>query len=269
METAFHQQLKLLALRWLHHHGCRIMATEVRCPISRFRVDVAAYWPPLPKKPSRHRAMQPEPAPAPPTALLPTRRAGQSATIIIECKQSRADFLHDRRDRDALLELRRKLHEQRVHLEETRVKPREPELRRAGSSLFSETDEWDLSSSQCRSYQCVLRKLGQVERQLVSDTKFSLLARYRLADRLYLLTPPGLIDPCELPTGWGLFETPPLSTLEACASPAGVPVLFHARWPAPEAAGTDLHRRRLLHHIAAAATRAAWPANPGAALTGA
>ena len=40
-ETIQHLELKRLAVEWLRRMGCSAVATEVRCPISRWRVDVA------------------------------------------------------------------------------------------------------------------------------------------------------------------------------------------------------------------------------------
>ena len=247
-ETDRHIQLKALAMAWLRVHGCRVMACEVRCPLSKYRVDVAAYLDPLPTKPRPTSLL----TPLPPEALR--RQPGEPRTIAIECKQSRADFLRDRRDRDELLALRESLLRQRDHLAQTRVKPNEPHLRLEGSSLFEHDDAWDLSSSACKSYQNVLTQLRQVERRLVSDTKFSTLDRYHLADRLLLLTPAGLIEPRELPTGWGLIEHWP-----GCES---VEQSLRVRVQPAEQRSTTKHRHRLLRNIAAAGTIASVRALP-------
>ncbi len=239
-ETDRHLQLKALAMLWLRAHGCRVMAAEVRCPLSKFRVDVAAYLDPLPAKPratSQITTLPPEPL---------RRQPGEPRTIAIECKQSRADFLRDRRDHDELLSQRESLRRQRDHLALTRVKPNEPHLRIEGSSLFEHDEAWDLSASACKSYQHVLTQLRQVERRLVSDTKFSTLDRYRLADRLLLLTPAGLIEPGELPTGWGLIEH-----LPGCES---IEQSLRVRVQPPEHLTLTKHRHRLLRNIAASAT---------------
>jgi hypothetical protein len=241
-ETDRHLQLKALAIAWLRAHGCRVMATEVRCPLSKFRVDVAAYLDPLPAKPRPTSHI----TPLPPEPLR--RQPGEPRTIAIECKQSRADFLRDRRDHDELLALRESLLRQRDHLALTRVKPNEPHLRREGSSLFEHDEAWDLSASTCRSYQNALTQLRQVERRLVSDTKFSTLDRYHLADRLLLLTPVGLIEPGELPAGWGLLEHWP-----GCDS---VEQSLRLRVQPVEHRSILKHRHRLLRNIAASASLA-------------
>ena len=43
-ETIEHLELKRLAVEWLRRLGCTAVATEVRCPISRWRVDVAGWF---------------------------------------------------------------------------------------------------------------------------------------------------------------------------------------------------------------------------------
>ena len=43
-ETIQHRELKRLAVEWLRRMGCSAVATEVRCPISRWRVDVAGWF---------------------------------------------------------------------------------------------------------------------------------------------------------------------------------------------------------------------------------
>jgi hypothetical protein len=43
METIAHLQLKRLSLAFLRAAGCMVFANEVRCPISRYRVDCAGY----------------------------------------------------------------------------------------------------------------------------------------------------------------------------------------------------------------------------------
>ena len=41
METYAHQILKRMALAFLRQNGCSAVAEEVRCPICRYRADVA------------------------------------------------------------------------------------------------------------------------------------------------------------------------------------------------------------------------------------
>ena len=43
-ETIQHRELKRLAVEWLRRLGCSAVAVEVRCPLSRWRVDVAGWF---------------------------------------------------------------------------------------------------------------------------------------------------------------------------------------------------------------------------------
>ena len=155
METDAHRRLKLLALAFLREHGCQAVAAEVRCPISRYRVDVAGYVDTIgPAGPSlTHEGSDAQ------GAGRRKRRLRQPRTVFVECKQSRADFLRDRRDTDRLLRERRDLDRFRRTLEEKRIKAEEPQLRRAGSSLFPDLEEWDFAASRLPAYRELLRRL--------------------------------------------------------------------------------------------------------------
>jgi len=174
METIAHRQLKRLARQFLRKLGCLAVAEEVRCPISRYRVDVAGY---LDRKPRfRGRGIRGQGCDA---GLWITSPGLQSLyeslndagrwwrcrprTVIIECKQSRADFLRDGRHLERLIALRDQLECFRGSIEEHRIKSIEPHLRRPGSSLFPELDEWDFHESRLPSYRELMRKLRQVE----------------------------------------------------------------------------------------------------------
>ncbi|MCH8261303.1 MAG: hypothetical protein IIC46_13980, partial [Planctomycetes bacterium] len=87
METFAHRRLKELAVSFLRDGGCLAVATEVRCPISRYRVDAAGYQDSVRDgAPNRRR-----------------RRRCPPTTIVVECKQSRADFFRDAEQTEALL----------------------------------------------------------------------------------------------------------------------------------------------------------------------
>lgn len=205
-ETLDHHALKRLAVAWLWKLGCRVIATEVRAPIGRYRVDVAGWF----DRPIDGLLERGPGASSLWAAEEGRARRGAShaegATIIIECKQSRADFLRDGSDPDDLLRERERLRRRRAEIEETKVKRYEPALRKEGSSLFDGLEEWDFSKSRLASYRAVLRDLQRIDESLYGQTKFARFARYRMADRLVLFAPAGLVRPRELPEGWGLVE---------------------------------------------------------------
>ena len=237
METTTHLNLKRLAVSYLRTLGCPAFATEVRCPIARYRVDVAGY---LDRE---------HPVPAEWRDDSPRRRTSPGPvdprTVVIECKQTRCDFLRDCREADALLAERVELDRLRQGIEQRRVRQLEPHLRRCGSALFPEMEVWDFQDSRLRGYRLVVRRIRRLERRLYGETKFFMMARYRLADRLYLAAPRGLIRPGELPRGWGLLE-----------HDRGAASLREAV-EAPSMSTRPAHRTRLLRNIAVAASRAA------------
>ena len=242
METFAHRRLKDLAVAFLGDRGCLAVATEVRCPISRYRVDVAGYqdstrvW-----QRGRRR-----------------RRRCPPTSIVIECKQSRADFFRDCEQTEALLIRREDLLLIRQSIEEHRVKRQEPHLRRSGSALFAELEEWDFAASRLPSYRKVLRQLQLVDQKLHGHTKFHLAARYQLADRLYLAAPRGMIRHCEIPPGWGLLECPKAWLDEDSAHESHhEPPVLKPIVEAPQLRSSDEHRVRLLRNIAVSASIAA------------
>jgi hypothetical protein len=230
VETNAHLQLKRLAIRFLRGLGGMAVATEVRCPIARYRVDVAGYL----DRPPRDRANG-------------RRGRCEPMTVVIECKQSRPDFLRDHREADRLLELRDELERLRQHIEERRIKAHEPHLRRSGTSLFPELEVWDFGASRLRGYRRLLRKIRSVEQQLHGETKFFVIARYRLADRLYVAAPRGMLRPRDLPRGWGLLE----------CSQGRPEAELHVAVEAPLQSASPRHRVRLLRNIAVAASHRA------------
>lgn len=230
VETDAHHVLKRGAVEFLGNLGCRVLATEVRCPISRWLVDVAGW---LDRPPG-----------ADPDSRCDPR------TVMIECKQSRADFLRDSEDVDRLTDLRAALQRISTHLEERRVKANEPHLRRGGGSLFPELEHWDFHRSRLDGYRRVVQRLRRLEQRLHGETKFFMVARYHLADHLYLAAPRGMIHPRELPAGWGLLECP-RRPLRRGAERAALRVAVAA----PDLDTRPEHRTRLLRNIAAAACR--------------
>ena len=262
-ETLDHQALKRLAVAWLWRLGCRVVATEVQCPIARYRIDVAGWF-------DREIDGLLQRGASGAGTLFWSEEGGRRraaagkghATIIIECKQSRADFLRDGDDPSELLATRERLLRRKAEIEETKVKRYEPTLRREGSSLFDGLDEWDFSKSRLASYRTVLRELQRVDEAIYGQTKFARFARYRLADRLILFTPAGMVRPRELPEHWGLVECHrrPLRREKAEMANGVDPLAdLPLREAVPSAAlSADPRRReRLFRTIAMAASREA------------
>ena len=234
MESQRHRDLKSAAVKFLFQGGCAAAASEVRCPIARHIVDAAGYLDAAPKRGGAYRN---------PPASGAFGRGTRAKTIVIECKQSRADFLSDSRNAATLAAERSRLWRVKQTLEEQILKACEPQLRQSGSALFNELEEWDFSASRVGSYRKVVSELLAVDRQLHGGIKFWMLAHYRLADWLFLAVPRGVVHAGEIPPGWGLLEL---------AEGAGE---FSMRTEAPERPGNPEHRQRLLRNIAGAASR--------------
>jgi len=275
MESEHHVALKSLAAAFLIREGFPAVATEVRCPGSRYRVDAAGYLDRIPGPTTQDGSG----APTLWSTIASTSRARRERrceprTIIIECKQSRSDFIRDDRRADELIALRDEARHWKRHLEERRIKVHEPELRESGSALFTELETWNFSSSRLSSYRKLLRRIRRIEDQLYGETKFCLMSRYRVADQLYLLVPRGLIRQREAPDGWGVVEAPharsramPLKE-DAPAEIHPQPITHdpHAMSPdftlglrvlldAPRLNSPPRFRQLLLRNIAVAATR--------------
>jgi len=274
METSAHHTLKRLALAFLREHGCAIAATEVTCPIARFRVDVAGYA----DRPARRQMMfagegrgatssrsagrsaggggRHEAAPR----MEGTSRAGAAPpprTIMLECKRSRGDFLRDRRDLERLHTQRRDLQALHDHLTAARLSEHELGARRGEAHLFAELDVWDETRIRDPACRATRRELARLDRLIHGETKFFLAARYRLADRLYIVAPRGLIIPRDLPAGWGLLECPAAAIEHAeCNADLFGQSVLEVRHPAPALDSRGAFRMRLLRNIAAAASSA-------------
>jgi hypothetical protein len=259
VETTAHQSLKRLAVAFLREHGCLAVATEVRCPISRYRVDVAGY---LDRVDSTGQPLIDSTAGTDPAGRNVGRRPRTAqrnrTTVLIECKQSRSDFLRDRRDQQRLLRERAELDRFRHSIEEERIKRLEPHLRRPGSSLFPDMEEWDFAASRLPAYHDLLRRMRRLDLMLHAQTKFCMIARYALADRLYVAAPAGMIRKRELPPGWGLLECPK-KALRKCEPNAGLfgDSVLRIAVKSPDHAAREVRRERLLRNIAIAASAAA------------
>lgn len=236
MESSEHRALKRLSAQWLRAAGCCAVAAEVQSPVPRHRVD-AAGW-----------------SDGPPVSDAARRRGAvrTPATFIIECKASRADFLRDTRERAALLRRRAALETQRADLEREFIPEAEPHLLRGDGFLFPDLESWDFAASRLPAYRQVLRELARTDRMLYGDTKFCVLAAWRLADRLLIAAPRGLVHPSELPRGWGLLEFE-RNAVRGREIEDGPPWRVRVE---PEALQSPERRRlRLLRNIAVAGTR--------------
>ena len=176
-ETLAHRELKRLALGWAAARRLVLAATEVRLPRSPYRADVAA---------------------ATPRAL-----SVNAYTAVFECKVSRADFLRDSAPEAGAAETIARLSERLATLREL-IGAHRPDLRR-GEALFPEFEAFDLRGLRHDTHDRLEGELRLAQRKLHECTKFAKLGRWRAASLLYLVCEGGLVEPHELPDGWGLL----------------------------------------------------------------
>ncbi len=251
METRTHCRLANVAVRLLIAEGFTAAAREVLCPIARFRVDVAGYLGGRRTIGSRAGSLR--------IATPEFRHDGKPCpqTIVVECKQSRADFLRDAASHERLFRMREAVRTRMAQLEERLVKPREPHLRRTGQYLFSELEAWEFFRSRSLGYQRAAARMRAIELRLYGHVKFWTMRRYLLASHMYILAPAGLIRSRELPSGWGLLECPGAvlragrAAWSARAAAEQVRIVTRSVVMVPRA---DFSQR-MLRNIAVAATR--------------
>ncbi len=262
METFEHLELKRLAIAWLARIGCRAIATEVKCPISRYRVDVAGWLDHAEGELLDAGGLEAE-RPGISASLFTNGRRNPSArgprrprTIVVECKQSRSDFVRDDRDADRLKTRLASLQRTRERFERRLIPEAEPHLRESGGSLFPELERWDFEGSRTSSYQRTLRLIERIEKRLRGETKFHTMPRYRLADHLYLFTPANMLAPTEVPTGWGLVECGRRKLRRGAGDLGELDDLpLRERVACPSLDSPSSRRQRLLRNIAVAASK--------------
>ncbi len=262
MESIEHLELKRLAVAWLARLGCRAIATEVRCPISKYRVDAAGWLDHAEGEILDAGTLARERGGVDATLFTaagqgrPRSGPPNPRTIVVECKRSRADFIRDDLDAEPVKRRLESLRRTRRRFEEDLIPRSEPHLRESGSSLFPDLETWDFEGSRTSAYRRVLRTIERLESRLHGETKFHTMPRYRLADHLFLFTPTGLLRPNEVPPGWGLVECG-RGTLRRGAGELGdLDVLpLKERVACPSLRSPEPRRQRLLRNIAVAASR--------------
>lgn len=263
METFEHLELKRLAIAWLARLGCRAVATEVRCPISKYRVDVAGWLDHAEGELLDAGGLESERPGIAASLFTNGRRAASTSgprrprTIVVECKRSRADFVRDDRDAERLKTRLESLRRTREQFERRLIPEAEPHLRESGGSLFPELERWDFEGSRTTAYRRTLRLIERIERRLHGETKFHTMPRYRLADHLYLFTPAGMLSSKDVPTGWGLIECRRRELKRGAGELGELDDLpLRERIACPSLDSPASRRQRMLRNIAVAASKA-------------
>lgn len=181
MESLTHQRLKAFAAEFLRSIGCWHIATEARTRIPRFRADVMG----LGHAPGAD---------------------GSPFVAIVECKQSRADFLRDAADRDALRRKRDALLARCVDAESL-LRAAEPHLIDSDGWLFPECAPARVGDTCLRGLRAGRRNAASLHRRSRANVKLWSLRRWRQADLFYIAAPRGLLRQAEMPQGWRLIES--------------------------------------------------------------
>ena len=116
-----------------------------------------------------------------------------------------------------------------------------PSLRH-GDALWPEYESFSFDEVEHAPYRKVIKDLGTLSRQLHGQTKMESLFKWQAANLHYLVVEPALVDPHEIPLGWGLLVRAG-SRLE---------LLLRPEWREIE----ESTRLLFLHRVAAAGTRA-------------
>jgi hypothetical protein len=77
---------------------------------------------------------------------------------------------------------------------------------RTSDCLFPEWASFDFTTLDHQGYRQIIRKIGRIQLQLLQNIKFDLVTHYQLGNLHYLVTPAAMIDPSEVPVGWGFLE---------------------------------------------------------------
>lgn len=198
-ESAKHLLLKRAAIAWAQTNHFQVVGEEVRVPHSHYRADVAA---------------------------CRIDRGQPVLSALFECKQARSDFLKDSRAVEETVKRLAELEERRRDLDRL-LGLHYPTLRASGE-LFQEfvvpvrADELGHEG-----YAAVQKEISLLQRRLYGRTKFSRLVRYANASLHYLVVQPGILDPAEVPAGWGLLMLAP----ESPALSDGIPPLQELHKP--------------------------------------
>ena len=173
-------ELKQAILGWLLGLAPSGIATQVPTRISKYQVDVAAFWS------------------APEKQLLRPEK-----TLIVEIRDDREQCWPDCGDRDRLLRKLREKKDQKTKLEAD-IRENEPELKES-DSLFEEYESWNYAASVNQEYQRCLKQVEKIQHSLYKGSRFEQIRRGHVADLLYLAVPAGEVHADELAEGWGLL----------------------------------------------------------------
>lgn len=174
------RKMKQAVLQWLAKQNPSGIATKVATRISKYQVDVAAFW-----------------------SLPVGNRRRIEKTVLVEIRNDRDHCWPDCSNRETLLKKLRELKTQKSFLEKV-IEKTEPQLK-ASDTLFEEYECWDYEKSQNSDYHKCLNNIEELQHSLYKGSRLELIRQSHTADFIYIAFPKGTIHADELIDGIGLL----------------------------------------------------------------
>ena len=173
-------KMRQAVLKWLAIQEPSGIATKVATRISKYQVDVAAFW----------------------SVPFGSRRRIKK-TVLVEIRNDREHCWPDCSNRETILKKLRDLKAQKTALEEV-IRHTEPHLK-ASDTLFEEFECWDYDKSENRDYRQCLKDIEELQHSLYKGSRLELIRQSQTADFIYIALPEGTIHADELIDGIGLL----------------------------------------------------------------
>lgn len=174
------RKMKQAVLQWLAKQAPSGIATKVATRISKYQVDVAAFW----------------------SSPVGNRRRIEK-TVLVEIRNNRDHCWPDCSNRETILKKLRELKAEKASLENI-IEHTEPHLK-ASDTLFEEYECWDYEKSQNGDYHKCLNDIEDLQHSLYKGSRLELIRQSQTADFIYIAFPEGTIHADELIDGIGLL----------------------------------------------------------------
>lgn len=173
-------KMRQAVLLWLAKQNPSGIATKVATRISKYQVDVAAFW-----------------------SVPAGARRRVEKTVLVEIRNDRDHCWPDCSNRETLLKKLRELKAEKASLEEF-IEKTEPQLK-ASDTLFEEYECWEYEKSRNADYHKCLRDIEDLQHSLYKGSRLELIRQSQTADFIYIAFPEGTIHADELIDGIGLL----------------------------------------------------------------
>lgn len=174
------RKMKQAVLQWLAKQDPSGIATKVATRISKYQVDVAAFW-----------------------SLAVGNRRRIEKTVLVEIRNDRDHCWPDCSNRETILKKLRELKAEKASLEEV-IRQTEHHLK-ASDTLFEEYECWDYEKSENSDYHKCLNDIEDLQHSLYKGSRLELIRQSQTADFIYIAFPEGTIHADELIDGIGLL----------------------------------------------------------------